>query len=328
MTASIIRVAVQDTPADSAGGAVAQGIDFLSRGLLLDSLSWRKMGFTVIVLLSVWLLRRVLQRVVQRAVEDRALRYRWGKTIAYVTWVLAALFIASIWVEGLRQVGTFLGLIAAGVAIALKDVLVDLAGWLVIVTKPPFQLGDRIQVGEHAGDVVDISVLHFTLNEIGNWVAADQSTGRVVQIPNAKILTEPIANYTAEFPYLWHEIPVVITFESDWRKAKAMLVSVVQEETKEASERARESLKRSPSRMLISYGTATATVYMSVVDHGICLTLRFLTDPRRRRQAHQALWEAVLHIVDKEPDIDLAYPTTRIVSPGQTPLFAPTSDRE
>ena len=69
VTASIVRVAVQDTPADSAGGAVAQGIDFLSRGLLLDSLSWRKIGFTVIVLLSVWLLRRVLQRVVQRTVE-------------------------------------------------------------------------------------------------------------------------------------------------------------------------------------------------------------------------------------------------------------------
>ena len=328
MTASIVRVAVQDTPADSAGAAVARGIDFLSRGLLLESLSWRKIGLTAVVLLSVWLLRRVLRRVVQSTIEDRALRYRWGKTIAYVTWVLAALFIVSIWVEGLRQVGTFLGLIAAGVAIALKDVLVDLAGWLVIVTKPPFQLGDRIQVGEHAGDVVDISILHFTLNEIGNWVAADQSTGRVIQIPNAKILTEPIANYTAEFPYLWHEIPVVITFESDWRKAKAMLLSVVQEETKDASEGARESLKRSPSRMLISYGTVTATVYTSVVDHGICLTLRFLTDPRRRRQAHQALWEAVLHIVDKEPDIDLAYPTTRIVHPGQTPLLAPTSDRE
>ena len=328
MTASIVRLAVQDTPADSAGGAVAQGIDFLGRGLLVDSPSLRKIGFTVIVLLSVWLVRRVLQRVVQRTIEDRTLQYRWGKTIAYVTWVLAVLFIASIWVEGLRQVGTFLGLIAAGVAIALKDVLVDLAGWLVIVTKPPFQLGDRIQVGEHAGDVVDISVLHFTLNEIGNWVAADQSTGRVVQIPNAKILTEPIANYTAEFPYLWHEIPVVITFESDWRKAKAILLSIVQEETKEASERARESLRRSPSRMLISYGTVTATVYTSVVDHGISLTLRFLTDPRRRRQVHEALWEAVLNIVDKESDIDLAYPTTRIVNLGQTPLPILTSEGE
>ena len=191
-------------PADStAGSALTQGIDFLSRGFLLDSLSWRKIGLTVIVLLAVWLVRRVLQRVVHGMVEDRALQYRWGKTIAYVTWLVAALLVASIWVEGLRQLGTFLGLFSAGVAIALKDVIVDLAGWLVIVTKPPFVLGDRVQISGHRGDVVDISVLHFTLLEIGNWVEADQSTGRVVRIPNSKILTEPIANYTSEFSFLW-----------------------------------------------------------------------------------------------------------------------------
>lgn len=238
------------------------------------------------------------------------------------------LFVASIWIDGLRQVGTFLGLFTAGVAIALKDVIVDLAGWVVIVTKPPLAIGDRVQIGEHAGDVVDISVLHFTLLEIGNWVEADQSTGRIVRIPNAKILTEPIANYTAEFPYLWNEVPVVLTFESDWRKAKAMFMSIVQEETEETSQRARASLKRRPSRMLISYGTVTATVYTSVLDHGVCLTLRFLTEPRRRRVIQENLWEAVLDVVDREPDIDLAYPTTRIVNLGQSSFPPSISDRE
>ena len=325
MTAS---VSVQDAPTESVGSALSQGLEFLSEGLFLSGLSWTKIGLTLIVLLSVWLLRRVLQRIVQSTIEDRALQYRWGKTVAYVTWVVAALFVASIWVDGLRQLGTFLGLFTAGVAIALQDLLLNLAGWLVILIKPPLQLGDRVQVGEHAGDVVDISVLHFTLNEIGNWVAADQSTGRVVQIPNAKILTEPIANYTAEFPFVWHEIPVVLTFESDWRKAKAILMSIVQEETEETAERARESLKRRPSRMLISYGTVTATVYTSVLDSGVCLTMRFLTPPRRRRGVQETLWEAVLNMVDAEPDIDLAYPTTRIVNLGQAPLPPLTMDRE
>ena len=147
----------------------------------------------------------------------------------------------------------------------------------------------------------------------------------MVQIPNAKILTEPISNYTSEFPFVWHEMPIVITFESDWRKAKAMLLSLVQEETEETSQRARESLKRRPSRMLISYGTVTATVYTSVLDNGISLTMRFLTAPRRRRGVQETLWEAVLNMVGGEPDIDLAYPTTRIVNLGPIPPPAPFS---
>ena len=154
MDGRVTASTAQATQADSAGAAgtaVAQGLDVLRRGLLLDSLSWRKIGLTVIVLLAVWLAQRVLQRVIRTTVEDRALQYRWGKAISYGTSMFAALFIASIWVDGLRQIGTFLGLFTAGVAIALKDLLVDLAGWVVVVTKPPFQLGDRIQVGEHAG---------------------------------------------------------------------------------------------------------------------------------------------------------------------------------
>ena len=200
-----------------------------------------------------------------------------------------------------------------GVAIALKDVLVDVAGWLILMTKPPFEVGDRIQIGPHSGDVVDTSILHFHLLEIGNWVDSDQSTGRLIQVPNAKILTDPIANYTSEFPFLWHEVPVVITFESDWRKAKALLLEMVTDASLETSGRAAESLRKRPSRMLISYATVTATVYTSVLDHGICLTMRFLTEPRRRRDFDQSLWEGVLDVVSNETDIQLAYPTQRIV---------------
>jgi small-conductance mechanosensitive channel len=203
--------------------------------------------------------------------------------------------------------------VSAGVAIALKDILVDLAGWFILITKPPFEVGDRIQIGTHSGDVVDTSMLHFHLLEIGNWVDSDQGTGRLIRIPNSKILTDPIANYTSEFPFLWHEIPVVITFESDWRRAKKLFLEMVTEASVETSQRAAESLRKRPSRMLMQMGIMTATVYTSVLDHGICLSMRFLTDPRRRRGFDQTLWEGALDIISNEPNIDLAYPTQRIV---------------
>jgi hypothetical protein len=112
---------------------------------------------------------------------------------------------------------------------------------------------------------------------------------------------------------LWHEVPVVITFESDWRRAKARLLEMVNEASAEISQKAAEFLHSRPSRMLISYGTVTATVYTSVLDHGICLSMRFLTDPWRRRTFDETLWEGVLDIVSSEPNIDLAYPTQRLV---------------
>lgn len=292
------------------GAVVSQGVT------VLGTMPWIEIGLTVAVVLGAWLIRRIGRKIIVSAIQDRVVQYRWRKTLAYVTTALAALFVIAIWVDGLSQVGTFLGLVSAGVAIALRDVLVDIAGWLILVTKPPFEVGDRIQIGDHSGDVVDISVLHFHLLEIGNWVDSDQSTGRLVQVPNAKILTDPIANYTSEFPFLWHEIPVVLTFESDWRKAKTILLEMVSETSAEMSDRAAEFLRKRPSRMLISYPIVTATVYTSVLDHGICLSMRFLTDPRRRRTFDQTLWEGVLDMLAHEPEIQLAYPTQRLVGLG------------
>ena len=296
---------------------LVQGLGLLQGISFFETLPWREIGLTGAVLLGAWLIRRLNRQILSRTVQNRVVQYRWGKTIAYVTTGLATLFTIAIWVDGLSQVGTFLGLVSAGVAIVLKDILVDIAGWLILITKPPFEVGDRIQIGTHSGDVVDVSVLHFHLLEIGNWVDSDQSTGRVIQIPNAKILTDPISNYTSEFPFLWHEVPVVIMFESDWRRAKTLLLEMVSEASVETSRRAAEFLRKRPSRMLISYRTVTSTVYTSVLDHGICLSMRFLTDPRRRRAFDQTLWEGVLDIVSHEPDIELAYPTQRIVGIGQ-----------
>ena len=96
-------------------------------------------------------------------------------------------------------------------------------------------------------------------------------------------------------------------------------MDMVTEASTEMSQRAAEFLRKRPSRMLTSYGILTATVYTSVLDHGICLTMRFLTDPRRRRAFDQTLWEGVLDIVSSESNIDLAYPTQRLVGLERDP---------
>lgn len=265
--------------------------------------------------LSVLLLvlgRRLVLHLVDQRVEDRTLRYRWAKVSSYVAFVLGVLLIVQVWFTAIRSVGTFLGLLSAGLAIALKDLVADLAGWVFILWRRPFDLGDRIQIGDHAGDVVDIRIFAITLMEIGNWVSADQSTGRMIHVPNARVFTEPVANYTAGFPYLWNELKVLVTFESDWRKAKETLQEIATEEAPSLSQEAERTLRETSKRFFIHYRKLTPVVYTSVEDSGVLLTVRYLTRPRERRGTAQALWERILDVFAEDPQVDLAYPTQRL----------------
>ena len=101
----------------------------------------------------------------------------------------------------------------------------------------------RVQVGEHAGDVIDISLFKFTIMEIGNWVDADQTTGRIIHIPNGKVFTEALANYGKGFKYIWNEIPVLLTFASDWEKAKEILEGISEKYAAHLSKAAGKRLK-------------------------------------------------------------------------------------
>ena len=279
------------------------GLSFESQGKILTSL---------VALFTIYLLRRIVMRVVDRKVDDSRWTYQWSKGSSQVAFVLAVLMVAMIWLEAIQSLGTFLGLLSAGVAIALKDLVASLAGWVFIMWRRPFQLGDRIQIGAETGDVIDIRIFQFTLLEIGNWVDADQSTGRIIHVPNARLLTEPLASYTSQFEFIWNEIPVLLTFESNWRKAKEILGGILEAKVGTVVTEAQRSVKTASKKFLIHFSKLTPKVYTSVADSGVLLTLRFICHARQRRGEAEEVWEAILDAFEREPDIDFAYPTTRM----------------
>jgi small-conductance mechanosensitive channel len=181
----------------------------------------RNVLISLVVLVLIFLARRAILGFVSRHVESQPLRYRWSKATAYGGFLVGGLILLQVWFTAIQSLGTFLGLLSAGLAIALKDLVADLAGWFFILWRRPFELGDRIEVAGLKGDVVDRTIFQITIMEVGNWIDADQSTGRLIHIPNSLVFTQPLANYIAGFPYLWNELKVGVTFESDWRKAKA-----------------------------------------------------------------------------------------------------------
>ncbi|MDP2401897.1 MAG: mechanosensitive ion channel, partial [Actinomycetota bacterium] len=244
---------------------------------------------------------------------DVRARFNTKKSITYTFVFLGLIIVGTIWFEGIKSLATYLGLLSAGLAIALKDLIANLVGWVFIVLRKPFEVGNRIQIGEHSGDVIDIRPFQFTLLEIGNWVRADQSTGRMVHIPNGMIFTMPVSNYDSGFRYIWNEIPVLITFESDWQKAKQILQEIIDTHALATTATAEKEIIATARRFLIFYKTLTPKVYTSAQDSGVLLTIRYLTEIRSRRGSAEIIWEQILIRFAEHEDINLAYPTYRRV---------------
>lgn len=264
-----------------------------------------------IIILVLWLVRTAVIRMIWRKTEDAHIRYRWQKSSIYIAVGIGIIVVGRIWFHGFDSIATFLGLVTAGLAIALQSLIKSLAGWAFVLWRKPFSVGDRIQVGTYRGDVIDIRIFKFSLMEIGNWVDADQSTGRVIHLPNSMVLDEIIANYSTGFEFIWDEIPVLVTFESHWEKAKSLLIDIAEKHGADLSSTAERRVKEASKKYMIFYSKLTPTVYTTVKDCGVLLTLRYLIEPRKRRGSNQAIWEDILRTFAKHDDIDFAYPTQR-----------------
>ena len=266
---------------------------------------------TLATIVGLWLLHRIALALVYRRVTNPWIRYRWRKSSTYALLAAGIVIVGRMWFAGVQALATFFGLVAAGLAIALKEPVSNLAGWAFIMWRRPFEVGDRVQIGSHAGDVIDLGLFQFTLNEIGGWVDADQSTGRIIHIPNGQVFAEPVANYDKGFKYIWHEVPVLVTFESDWRKAKQILTKIAVNHAQHLTAETEQELLAASRQYLINYTKLTPIVYTKGVDSGVQLTIRYLIEPRKRRGTEHAIWEDVLGEFARCPDIELAYQTAR-----------------
>ncbi len=262
---------------------------------------------TVLAVAALFILRRLLLALVERRNRSAKATY-WGvKVINYAIGLVIALAVGWIWRDDVKSLLTFLGLLTAGIAIALRDPVLSLIAWFYILFRRTFEVGDRIEIEGHIGDVIDISLFQFTLLEVGNWVSGEQTSGRILHVPNNKVFTAVFANYTDEFPYVWHEIQVVVPVDSNWQKAKTILTEILNRRAGAVAAEA-EAWAQQPGnhRFLVVYGTLTPIVYTRVDPDGVHLTLRYLSVVRRRRDTESEIWEDILRTFAAEADIVFA----------------------
>lgn len=278
---------------------------------------------SLLIIVVAFVLTRILRRLVPSYIDEPERRYRAAKAIGRLVGLAALLAIIFVWSSGQGPgLATILTVIGAGLAIAMREVLLSVAAWVNIVLRSPFKQGDRIEVNGIQGDVIDIRLLHSTLMEIGGWVAADQSTGRIIHFPNSWIYQYGVYNYTSGFGFVWNEIPFTVTFRSDWHAAREIILSLASETADIVEQQVKQQIQRMSREYLIHYSILTPFVYVRVTQNGVLLTLRYLTEVRKRRGTEHALTMSILEAFKENGNIELAYAMVATAK-YESPQFGP-----
>jgi small-conductance mechanosensitive channel len=286
--------------------------EWIARTLGMGSGSVFRILVTILIVIFLWLVRWLWIVVVNRRTEDPQLRYRWRKAAWYTVTLIGLVLVGRVWFAGVESLITYLGLVSAGIAIALRDPIVNWFGWIFIGSRRPFVIGDRIRMGDLSGDVIDMGMSTFSLLEASGQDAGEQSTGHIIHIPNGKVFVEPLTNVTQGFSYVWNEIPITVTFESDWRKAKTVLKEIARKHVEAVGVEAQQWIRDASAKFMIKLANVAPVVYTRIVSDGVELTVRYLCEARTRRITQEVVSEAILDAFIQAPNIDFAYRTSRI----------------
>lgn len=278
---------------------------------------WGKVWILVIVPLLLLLLVFLLRRAALRKIKDVDKQYFARKLIARVTVGVLVVYFGFVLLAGAHagNIATIVGLLGAGLAVALQDIISSFVAWFFIIGPRGFDVGDRIRIGSVKGDVVDVGILRsvvLAVRDVGE--VEGQATGALRVFPNNMVFKQPLENFTVGNEYVWHEIDFTITYESNWRKAERIILSAVNViDTERIASEARGKMESMRRNFQVRVGALTPIVYVEVADSGVVLTLRYLCGVREVRGTGDRITREVLVRFSDTPDVALAYPTMRIV---------------
>jgi small-conductance mechanosensitive channel len=246
-------------------------------------------------------------------ISDSQRRYYISKSFYFFYILVNFIALLIIWVEDLQTLVLGFGLVAAAFTITMQDVAKNFVGGLSIFFNKIYRVGDRIEIGSKRGDVIDIDIFYTTIMETNEWISADQPTGRLSIIPNGYVLSNATNNYTKDFNFLWDEIYFPITYDSDWKAARTLIIDAINHETvatEKLAERERSHMER---KYFLSKGSMNADVFIRLTDNWIELTARYVTPVRERRIIRNRISQKILEEIEKSKNIKIASQTIDIV---------------
>jgi small-conductance mechanosensitive channel len=264
---------------------------------------------TVVTIIAAWIINKAGIHYVNRREGDPRQHYRKRQMLSTVVLVVSAVLVAILWARLLQRTGTFLGIVGAGLAIALREPLLSVAGRIAIFAGHIYMVGDRIEINKMSGDVIDVGFFYTRMMEIGNWISGDQYSGRIIQFANAQIFGAAVFNYTRNFAYIWDEIKLPITYTSNMQAATEIMSRAGEEYSQEYLQGAQENVQQMQRFFLVSQFELKPQVYLNFDSNYVTLTMRYLADPKQRRSARNFLFSRVLERVQQRDDISFGSDT-------------------
>ena len=263
---------------------------------------------------SYFFLKLLLEGVVVKRIKDSRARYSFRKTTQVLFLVASFVIILRIWIPNPQALLVAYGLVAAGVAIALQDVFKNFAGSLSILLTGIYRVGDRIEVNNKYGDVIDIGPFYTALIELREWVDGDQTTGRIIFMPNGNVLSHHVNNYTKDHNFIWDEIALPVTYKSDWKKAIETIHKIVKKETSSTTKQVETEISKLEEKYYLSKRNIEPAIFITPTDNWITLQIRYVVDVRDRRITHNKLARLILDELEKTPDVTIASQTLTVTS--------------
>lgn len=193
--------------------------------------------------------------------------------------------------------GVWAGLLTAALGWALQKPITGVAGWIMVITKKPFQIGDRIEIAGVKGDVLDINLTHIHLREIGGTIKTEETSGRIVMIPNSKLFEQDVINYTMTDEFILEQVVTTITYESNLDRAMDICV-------KAAKKAVADFLENMPQQPYVR------TFFQ---PSGIDIKTRFYVPASERIRIGSDLTQEIFRNIMKAKDVEIAYPHTEVV---------------
>ncbi len=264
-----------------------------------------KLLFSVAFLMIHLLILKVLTSVLFRTIKDNAVYYTTRKRFLYLLSLFYIFMLILIWSGSRLDLTTYVGFISAGIAIALREIFTNIAAWLIIVTQKSFEVGDRIRFLDTCGDVIDIRLFHFIIMEVSSKAEGEQSTGRVVHVPNNYIFLHPMSNANKGFEYIWHEIEVKMPMDVSPDAATEVLKGILDKYALHQSVEAKEKVALASKRYQIQYNNLTPIVYLKVKEGAFYFYMRYLCEPRQARVTEDIIWRDLIAIAAENDAIEL-----------------------
>ncbi|MBD3318921.1 mechanosensitive ion channel [Candidatus Woesearchaeota archaeon] len=258
---------------------------------LQNVVSWNAAATRILNSLLVFIFAVFMYQVFSYYVKSYSAR----RVVLYLLSLGAAVSIFFTFQGQIIALSISVGILAIAFTFIFQAPMLNLAAWIYIIVGNLFREGDRIKIGELKGDVIDTSIMSTRLLEVsGEYVVADAPSGRVINIPNSLFLSQPIVNYTREFPYVWVDVPIHVTYETDVAAAEKIITGVITRRMKELFPVIEKAFARFVRRHRAS--SAFVPINFNVIPKGFWMELRvtFPVPPKEQATITTQVTEEIL----------------------------------